>query len=202
MVFQWTIVGAARGATFAPLLFLRPEQPLTTDCDVDRNARKLHQILMQMSISYAAQRGEVWRWYWKAWCRTLWRTHLAIFIAVSLSAVLLLDDGVPNSIAAILIAAAIGLVPLIGLIIFPMAKFKPQERMLCVNDRGIDTMIGEISAKVLWHDIAEIRDDEGYLIIRGTNGNAFIVPPRAFQSNEAKSRFRDFITSKVESVGN
>lgn len=148
---------------------------------------------MQISISYASQRSEVWRWYWQAWWRGLWRVHLLIFVAVAISASMLIYGGLPQDILAFGVVAAIGVLPLIGLVLFPMWKFKPQERTLHVDEHGIETEIGHLSASVPWSDVANVREDGDSLVIQRRNLNAFIVPARAFPSDKAQSEFRDFV---------
>lgn len=101
------------------------------------------------------------------------------------------------SIAALATVIAIGALPLVGMALFPMLTFKPQERTLLVNERGIETTVGTISGSVPWQDIQEVREDGDYLVIQGRNKNAFIVPPRAFQTAQAKSEFRDFVLGMV-----
>ena len=106
--------------------------------------------------------------------------------------------GMPSHVSSFVVVGVIGLIPLIGFVIFPMLKFKPQTRTLTVDDRGIETTIGIINASVPWKDISEVRDDGEYLIIRRTNQNAFIVPPRAFGGVEDRLEFREFVSSMAK----
>ena len=48
-----------------------------------------------------------------------------------------------------------------------------------------------------WDEIREVREHGDSLVIQRRNLNAFIVPARAFESQEAKLQFRDFICAKV-----
>jgi hypothetical protein len=113
----------------------------------------------------------------------------------------MLFRGMPSQALQFAVVVVIGLIPLFGFISFPMLKFKPQMRTLTVDDRGIETTIGAINASVPWKDISEVREDGEYLIIRRTNQNAFIVPPRAFAGVEDRTQFREFVSSMVKANG-
>ncbi len=158
---------------------------------------RLHSCLMAISIRYASRRTEVLRWYWQAWQRGLWKTHLLVFVAVAWAAAAGLYGGLPNRPASFVVVAMIGIVPLIGFAAFPMLKFKPQQRVLTVDEFGIETSVGSIQATVPWQDVAELREERNYLVIQRTNGNAFIIPPRAFDDAQSRRAFYEFVRSKV-----
>lgn len=152
---------------------------------------------MAISISYASRRDEVWRWYWQAWRRGLWRTHLLIFAAVFWAAAVAIYGGIPNRLGSFVILVLIGIVPLIGFVLFPMLKFKSQQRTLTVDNDGIETSIGSIQATIPWPEVTEVWVDGDYLVIERTNRNAFIVPARAFYDADSRVAFYEFIHSKV-----
>ncbi|MDE2595398.1 MAG: YcxB family protein [Sphingomonadales bacterium] len=156
---------------------------------------------MQLSVSYASQRSEVRQWYWRVWRRSLWRIHLVIFVATTISASLRIYGGLPKGILAFSYVAAIGILPLIGMFLFPMWKFKPQVLTLRVDRCGIDTIIRQLSASVPWNEISDVQDEDDNLVIRLRNLNAFIVPARAFETREARTEFRDFVLEMVHACG-
>jgi hypothetical protein len=65
---------------------------------------------------------------------------------------------------------------------------------LCVNVReatpkGWFTRIGNISGSKTWAHVAWISELEGKVVIRGKNGNALIMPSRAFPSTAERQHF-------------
>ena len=114
---------------------------------------------------------------------------------------MLIYGALPHNILALGIIAAIGVLPLIGLVLFPMWKFKPQVRTLRVDEYGIETEIGQLSGSVPWNDVADVREEGDNLVIQRRNLNAFIVPARAFPTDKAQSEFRDFVFEMVRANG-
>jgi hypothetical protein len=74
-------------------------------------------------------------------------------------------------------------------ITFPQIVFKPQLRKLTDNEDGLATTIGKRSKIFNWESIAAIEDTPEMITIRRTNGNAFLVPRRAFNSERERSDF-------------
>jgi hypothetical protein len=153
---------------------------------------------MSFKIEYASRRGEVWTWYWRAWCQRLWKTHLAIFLAVNLSVSIALFSGPPTSLSSLAIVAVSGLLAIAWMPLFPMLMFKPEGRTLSINHTGIETAIGKKSAKCEWKDIKSVSEESGYIVLLCRNGNAFIVPPRAFDSQSAQDKFVSFAKNALQ----
>ena len=153
---------------------------------------------MSQTIKYVSRRTEVMTWYWRMWRKRLWKTHLLMFASVALLASLLIFDGAPTSLSGALLVASVGLVPLVGFVLFPLVKFKPQERALSIDEQGIETTIGNISKSVPWTDIAGISVTHDNLIIQNRNLNAFIIPRRAFETSEAQQAFASFTLEHVQ----
>lgn len=107
----------------------------------------------------------------------------------------------PTGIIHVSIVAIISVLPLIGMALFPMWKFKPQVRTLRVDEMGIDTEIGKQSKSIPWNEVANVGEDGDNLVIQLRNQNAFIVPARAFSNVEAQSEFRDFVLKMVRGNG-
>jgi hypothetical protein len=91
----------------------------------------------------------------------------------------------------LLIAAAV----ITFFILYPQLMFKPQERTLTVSERGIDTSIGGKSRTVKWEDISAVQDAPDITTIVGKNGNAFLIPRRAFNSEKDRSGFLASVTA-------
>jgi hypothetical protein len=67
--------------------------------------------------------------------------------------------------------------------LWPQLRFKPQTRVLTLNTEGFATTIGTQSGQRRWRDIARVENHEGTILLVGKNGNAMIIPPRAFASD-------------------
>jgi hypothetical protein len=72
---------------------------------------------------------------------------------------------------------------------YPLAMFKPQERQLTIDGAGIETSIGTRHGRVEWDDVSEIADQDGVIVVQRTNGNAFLIPARAFATPAERRNF-------------
>jgi hypothetical protein len=137
---------------------------------------------MALTLRYRSSRAEVWRWYWRAWLRPkgLWRYHAVIFACVA--AIILGPRAQPGPLKGqdVFAALAFASAALIFLAAWPQIRFKSQERVLTLDERGVSTVIGSLSASVPWNRVVSIDVDNDTIVITGKNGNAFIVPNRAF----------------------
>jgi YcxB-like protein len=145
-----------------------------------------------IKIEYSSLRSEVWSFYWRSWRQRWWKVHLLVFSSVTAVAFVgLYRQGLsPFSEGAL--ACGCGFLSIVWMPIYPLLKFKPQTRILEIGAAGISTTIGKISGQRSWHEIASITQSDGNIVILGKNGNAFIVPPRAFDSENARQAFLTF----------
>jgi hypothetical protein len=123
--------------------------------------------------------------YWREWARPagLWRFHVLFGIAVGLeSAHRESSIHFPTerfAIASLVATAAcVVLLPL-----WPQIRFKAQPRVLTLDAEGFKTTIGSRSGERRWRDIRRIEDHDGTILIVNTNGNAMIIPRRAFATD-------------------
>jgi hypothetical protein len=144
---------------------------------------------MPVTIQYSSRRGEVWTQYWRLWRQKLWRFHAALFTAIALGLLVGLSDWHLSPTALAGVAVVGGLLPCAGFALYPLAKFKPQMRILTIDPAGLTTSIGKSTGDVPWHDVEAITDKQGLIVIRRTNGNAFVVPDRAFASPADRAEF-------------
>jgi hypothetical protein len=142
-------------------------------------------------------RREVWQWYWRAWRHRLWRTHALLVAIVAMATLLRTGLSAPH----VALALALGLLAVSWLPVFPLIAFKSNERTLRVDERGIDTAIGRQSATRTWGDVAAIDRQAGAVVIRLKNGNAFIVPRRAFASDEEQATFVEAVSAWHRAAG-
>ena len=145
---------------------------------------------MEITIRYRSSRKEVNEWYWKKWREKFWRYHAAFLVLIVVVSV---GQWPPRSSSDVLRGVIIGLLAVLGFIAFPQIMFKPKERMLSANETGIYTEIGKIKKQIGWNEISKIEEDsQAILITRKKSGNAFIVPDRAFQSQQEREAFYKF----------
>jgi hypothetical protein len=134
------------------------------------------------TVSYAATRAEVWRGYWREWARTtgLWRLHVLIGLAVGFAVTDRgnLSDFSPERFTAVSLGATAASVVLSSL--WPQIRFKPQTRALTLDVEGFKTTIGSRTGERSWRDVRRVEDRDGNILIVGVNGNAMIIPMRAF----------------------
>jgi hypothetical protein len=150
---------------------------------------------MIFSISYASRRSEIWQHYWRTWRHRLWPIHLVVFVLAATAASLARHQGrAPPDLLSALIVAAFGLIPILLLVLFPMLMFKPQRRLMEIDEFGIQTVIGSRQGFVPWIDVAEVRDTGTQIIIMRTTMNAFVIPARAFGDAAHRRQFLDFVT--------
>jgi hypothetical protein len=124
-----------------------------------------------------------------------------VFGVVIIGASIILFDGLPRTPLAILVVVGIGLIPVMVFALFPMLKFKPQVRVLTLDESGIATSIGHHNATIPWNEVVDVRDDGEALVIQRRNLNAFIVPARAFETSEAREQFSEFVQARFAKNG-
>ena len=86
-------------------------------------------------------------------------------------------------------ATAVTLGVLALLPIYPLVRFKPQERTLTVTNHGISTTIGSHRGEIPWSKIESVTSDADRIYIIGKNQNSFIVPLHAFSAATEREEF-------------
>jgi hypothetical protein len=143
------------------------------------------------TINYGSRRGELWRWYWRAWARPrgLWRFHVLFGLTFGIIITGFHEHG-GFGWGYFLTAAAVGFLTCVALLpLWPQIRFKRAMRSLTINPAGIDTTVGTISGSKLWRDVRSIEQIGGSIIITGNNKNAFIIPARAFGNDRKRQEF-------------
>jgi hypothetical protein len=143
------------------------------------------------SVHYSSTRREVWRHYWRSWARPtgLWRVHVMLGLVVA--AVLTGVSGTSAFTLSRFVTTA-ATTTLTFVVLFPLwsrVRFKPAERRLIIDQDGWKTTIGKISGERAWKEVRSIEDARGAVVITGINGNALIVPERAFANEVARQEF-------------
>ena len=93
-------------------------------------------------------------------------------------------------------------------VVFPQLSYKPRERTLEMSASGLDTSIGTQSGHRSWRDISSISDAGETIVcvvaggiplmigwLRTRNGNAYVIPNRAFVDAAQRTAFLDQITA-------
>jgi len=144
---------------------------------------------MRITVEYSTRRNEIWSSYRRAWRRRLWKYHAFLLVFVAAIALLILSQGRPPTPRIMLSATALALVPIALLAFYPQLAFKPQRRVLSITDAGIDTSIGTRSGKIAWNAVRNVNEAGGMILIENRNGNAFLIPSRAFASPDERDIF-------------
>jgi hypothetical protein len=73
--------------------------------------------------------------------------------------------------------------------LWPQLRFKRQLRVLTIDPDGWTTKIGTMSASRTWREIRSIHDRRDVISIESSNGNALLIPKRAFQDDRTRQQF-------------
>jgi len=153
-----------------------------------------------MTIRYALSRGEVASGYFYGWkySSAFRRRMLLLAALVGLISIAIRYLGFGTLTNGDVLRGAIWSA---GLLLFMPAwlalRAKTQERVLELTADGIRTTIGERSATIPWPMISFVSDAKTFIIVGGKNMNAFFIPIRTFDGNEAKGRFITEVLSHV-----
>jgi hypothetical protein len=140
----------------------------------------------EVTLTYSSTRHELAMWYWRIWKKKLWKVHI-VYLVVSLTIVVLAAGHWPPSAMEIMRGLVVGAAVVLFLILLPQIMFKPQVRTLVLDRNGVRTKIGKKTANISWQEIESISDTEGTIAISRKNLNAFLVPQRAFQSEQERA---------------
>ena len=139
----------------------------------------------EVTLSYSSTRHELATWYWRMWKKKLWKVHI-VCLVISLTVVVFAAGHWPPSTMEITRGLVVGAAVVLFLILFPQMMFKSQVRTLVFDRNGIRTKIGKKTGTISWQEIDNISDTEGTIVISRKNLNAFLVPQRAFQSEQER----------------
>jgi hypothetical protein len=146
---------------------------------------------LNVTIRYSLKRADVWRAYWHQW-RSSWKLKAAqAVIAVCAFYLVLagLAGGKPAQAHHFLWAAIATFGVLAILPIYPLIRFKPQERTLTITIEGISTTIGKRHGEIPWAKIESVTSDAERIYLVGKNQNSFTIPDNAFASAQARDEF-------------
>ena len=142
------------------------------------------------TIEYTSSRSEVWRWYWRAWAKPsgFWLLHLCLGVLFAAGVALTAREPFSFTRSTLLaltaMAVCVALLPL-----WPQIRFKPSHRSLTIEPAGLRTTIGKLSGSRSWSEIGAIVETGDEIVISGKNGNAFIIPRRAFKDEGHRQEF-------------
>jgi len=150
---------------------------------------------MPITVQYFSTRHEIYLWYLNMWKKKIWKVHLLIFcVPIFLIALPMAAGKKPFDMETILGSIAAGAALVGAMWAYPLLMFKPSPRTVSADEVGIKTSIGKKSMSRSWADIGAVNESaEGGVIISVRNGNAIIVPPRAFYSAKIRADFVDSV---------
>jgi hypothetical protein len=145
---------------------------------------------MKHTIEYASARAEVWKAYWRAWAspRGLWIFHVAVGLLIA-TVMEMPSRAHLHMVKFVSIWLAVSAASTVLLSLWPQVKFKKAVRSMTVDPTGFTTTIGSLSGTRTWQEVHRIEDTGEEILIVGINGNAMVVPRRAFEDVDARSRF-------------
>jgi hypothetical protein len=147
---------------------------------------------MGFKVEYASERREVWKWYWRAWRRDLWKFHAIVVAVVAFLVMLLLGGGSAPTLLTMLAGLGCGVLSVAWMPVVPLLLFQREVRSVEIDQEGISTTIAGESFRRSWRDIDTVSEEDGYIVLLGRKGSAFLVPPRAFESRDQQQRFLSF----------
>jgi hypothetical protein len=143
-----------------------------------------------MEIQYKAERSDVRQAYWRTW-RSI---RMNVLRALIFGSVFIMASAQASAVAStpfgrLGVATLAAVLALVLLSVYPMLRFKPDERTLRISPEGIRTTIGARSGEIPWRKVARIEPAERCTFIVGKDGNSFTIPHRAFASEGVRAEF-------------
>lgn len=145
---------------------------------------------MGFKVEYASERREIWKWYCRAWRRDLWKFHAIVAALVTFLVMFLLRGGA--TLPTMLAGLGCGILSVTWMPVVPLLLFQRELRSVEIDQDGISTTIAGESFRRSWRDIDTVSEEDGYIVLLGRKGSAFLIPPRAFQSRDQQQRFLSF----------
>jgi YcxB-like protein len=146
-------------------------------------------------IRYRSTRSDIWRAYWFPRDRRALRlARVAVSAFLVFSGVAILRDENGAFAWSAVLASFLFLFAFVGSPLYPLLRFKSDQRTLEIGPAGISTTIGRRSGQIAWRQVARIDSDGQRLYIVAKNGNSFVVPVDAFPSDAERNQFIQFAT--------
>jgi hypothetical protein len=131
--------------------------------------------------------------YWMLWKAKLWKIHVITFAFVTCLAFLIVGER-GSIVTRVLISVLAGAASILYYALFPLVSFKGDQRVLIANATGIQTTIGRKSGEITWAEVKSIEAIGNRTHIVRKNLNTFIVPARAFSSQQEANKFFETVT--------
>lgn len=147
---------------------------------------------MSMTIEYALTRTEVVRGFFGSLGKSPKFLAIILLYASAMAILILAGTGAfsrPLAVgdAVVAVAILVCFIPFLSLWLFLRAK--TSKRSLTISGDGISTQIGKIQTQLPWRKIKIISVADHRILLAGANGNAFLIPNRAFSSLKEKAEF-------------
>jgi len=153
-----------------------------------------------MVVKYRLKRSDIWTAYWRGGSLKLNVFRVVMTALLFMAAISWARD--PSSSVAARVAGAVftACVAILLSPIYPLLRFKSDERILEIGPSGIATTIGRRSGNIAWKDVARIESNANRVYIIGKTGNSFVVPCEAFADDVEQVRFTELATQWLNSA--
>ena len=118
----------------------------------------------------------------------------AISIVLFVEAISVLQDGSLGFASRSIWTMLLLLLALVGSPLYPLLRFKSDERVLQIGPHGISTTIGKKTGEVAWSAVARVASEGQRVYIVGKAGNSFVVPFEAFSNDAERNQFIQLAT--------
>jgi hypothetical protein len=144
-----------------------------------------------MVIRYKARRSDIWHAYWYTWRHGVRANVLRLFIfgCVFFVAEAWLHGVLATPASRLAGALAVASSAMLLLAVYPLLRFKRDERTLTISPTGLATVIGKQSGDIPWRKIARVALVGERIFVIGKSGNAFAVPREAFENDAQRNVF-------------
>jgi hypothetical protein len=144
-----------------------------------------------MVIRYKANRSDIWHAYWYTWRHSIRMNvlRLLLFGWVFFVAQSWLQGVLVTPVWRLSGAFVVASLAMLLLAVYPLLRFKREERALTISTTGIATTIGKLSGDLPWGKIALLAPVGARIYIVGKNGNSFAIPRSAFGSDPERAEF-------------
>lgn len=131
----------------------------------------------------------MWDWYWRTWRVKFWQMHTVYFLVILIISLVLARGPLLVRLIVGLIFGAV----VIGLMVaYPQFLFRREVKALRLDGEGIERAMGGERLRRPWQELRSVVDHGSYIALTMIEGNAFIVPTKAFADPGQREEFIAF----------
>lgn len=145
-----------------------------------------------LTVEYALTRREIFQFFLYSFAKSPKFRGTILSYSAIIGILTLLIRAIPSRSLTLkdvicAVAYAVGFIVFIAMWVF--IRGKTAKRTLTVSGAGISTEIGRLRGQIPWEKVEVITDTPQFVLIARTNGNALVIPNRAFSGPEHRSQF-------------